>query len=237
MAIGGTTVLAVIPARGGSKGIPRKNLRQIQGKSLIAHAAAALESLDWIDHAVLTTDDEEIAAEGRRCGLDVPFLRPAHLARDESDAVSTWQHAWRTSESHYGMRFDVSVLVQPTTPTRTSEDIELTVRELIAKKADAVATVNRLPGHYTPEKILRIDDSGHLRPYLSHGLSCTSRQMAPSYYYRNGIAYAVTRAHLLDHGQLMEGNCVPLLIEHDIANIDDPIELDWAEFLLNRHSL
>ena len=195
-----------------------------------------LEPLEWIDHTVLSTDDDEIAAEGRRCGLDVPFMRPAELARDESGAVGMWQHAWQASESHYGMRFDISVLVQPTTPTRTPADIEHTVRRLVEENADSVATVNRLPGHFTPEKILRIDDTGLLQPYLAEGLSYTSRQMAPAYYYRNGIAYAVTRTHLLEHGRLMEGNCLPLVIEHDIANIDDPVELDWAEFLLERNN-
>ncbi|WP_455234003.1 acylneuraminate cytidylyltransferase family protein [Thiogranum longum] len=236
MAISGKTVLAVVPARGGSKGIPRKNLCKVNGKTLIAHAAAVIEPLDWVDHAILSTDDQEIADEGRRCGLEVPFIRPAEHSHDAADAIGMWQHAWIASEEHFRMRFDISVLVQPTTPTRSPQDIDRAVRTLVENHADSVATVSLVPGHFTPEKILRVGDNGFLQPYLPDGLKYSSRQMIPSYYYRNGIAYAVTREHLVDNGKLMEGECLPVVIEGDIANIDDPIDLAWADFLLSRLS-
>ena len=118
MAWQGRKVLAVVPARGGSKGIPRKNLCKVGGMSLIAHAARTARALDWIDRAVLSTDDEEMADEGRRHGLEVPFLRPAELASDTASGVDVWRHAWLESERHYGCRFDLSVLLQPTTPLR-----------------------------------------------------------------------------------------------------------------------
>ena len=95
------SVLAVVPARGGSKGIPRKNLAQIGGKSLVAHAAGLVAELDWLDGAVLSTDDHEIAEEGVRHGLSVPFLRPPDLATDTARGVDTWRHAWLASEAFY----------------------------------------------------------------------------------------------------------------------------------------
>lgn len=111
------TVLAVVPARGGSKGIPRKNLRTIGGRSLVAHA-------DWIDAAVFSTDDAEIAEEGRHNGLKVSFMRPPRLAHDRAGSIAVWRHAWLASESHFGARFDLSVLLEPTSPMRRPEDVE-----------------------------------------------------------------------------------------------------------------
>jgi CMP-N,N'-diacetyllegionaminic acid synthase len=234
VAILGKTVLAVVPARGGSKGIKDKNLRVVAGRSLVAHAAASLAGLEWIDRAVLSTDDPRIAEEGLRCGLEVPFMRPAELATDLADAIDMWRHAWLASEAYYGIQFDVSVLIQPTTPTRLPEDIEAAARLLITSHAKAVASVSRTPGHYTPEKTLRIDEEGRLHPYLKDGLKYVARQMIPTYYYRNGLVYAVTRTSLIDERNLMEHECLPLVIERDIANIDEPIDLEWAEFLMTR---
>ena len=95
-------VLAVSPARGGSKGIPDKNLRKVGGRSLIEHSARTAAALSWIDRTVLSTDDEKIAEAGRSCGLEVPFLRPAEFAGDLSPTVEAWRHAWLASEEHYG---------------------------------------------------------------------------------------------------------------------------------------
>ena len=102
MSYKGNSILAVIPARGGSKGIPRKNLSRLAGTTLVGHAARAAAALEWIDRAVLSTDDDEIAAEGRYSGLEVPFLRPPELAADMAGSIEMWQHAWRASEAFFG---------------------------------------------------------------------------------------------------------------------------------------
>jgi CMP-N-acetylneuraminic acid synthetase len=116
MAMNGLSVLAVVPARGGSKGIPRKNLERVAGYSLVARAAMVARQLPWLDAAVLSTDDEEIAEEGRRYGISVPILRPADLASDTATGVAAWRHAWLASERHFDRQFDCSVLLQPTSP-------------------------------------------------------------------------------------------------------------------------
>ena len=144
------SVLAVVPARGGSKGVPDKNLRKVGGLSLIEHSARTAAALSWIDHTVLSTDDEKIAEEGRSCGLEVPFLRPAEFASDISPMVDAWSHAWLASEEHYGCRFDISLLLQPTTPLRHAEDVERTVRAMVEGGHRAAATVSRVPCHYAP---------------------------------------------------------------------------------------
>jgi CMP-N-acetylneuraminic acid synthetase len=234
--IAGRRVLAVVPARGGSKGIPRKNLRVLAGESLVARAGRIARAAKSVDRAVLSTDDAEIAEEGRRAGLAVPFLRPAELATDRATAIDTWRHAWLASEEHFGERFDLSVLLEPTSPLRRAEDVEAALAKLVESGARAVATVSRTPGHFTPERSLRIEESGRLAPYLADGLRHTARQTIPPYYHRNGLAYAVTRESLVDEGNLMQRDCVALVIERDVVNVDEPIDLEFAAFLLDRES-
>jgi CMP-N-acetylneuraminic acid synthetase len=228
------SVLAVIPARGGSKGIPNKNLRKVGGRSLVEHAAGTAAALSWIDRAVLSTDDEKIAEEGRSCGLEVPFMRPAELAGDLSPAVEAWRHAWLASEEHYGCRFDISLLLQPTTPLRRADDVERTVRTMVEGGHRAAAAVSRLPGHYTPEKIVKLDDKGCLSLYSEKNATITSRQAFPTYYFRNGVCYSATRDAVVRDREIAKRDCVGVLIDEPVANIDDPIELEWAEFLAQR---
>jgi CMP-N-acetylneuraminic acid synthetase len=228
------SVLAVIPARGGSKGIPNKNLRKVGGRSLIEHAARTAAALSWIDRAVLSTDDEKIAEEGRSCGLEVPFMRPAELAGDLSPAVEAWRHGWLASEEHYSCHFDISLLLQPTTPLRSSDDVERTVRTMIEGGHRAAAAVSRVPGHYTPEKIVKLDERGCLSLYSEKSAGITSRQAFPTYYCRNGVCYSATRDAVVRDRDIAERDCVGVLIDEPIANIDDPIELEWAEFLAQR---
>jgi len=227
-------VLAVVPARGGSKGIPRKNLRTLRGVSLVARALQTAQAAACVDHVVLSTDDEKIAEEARRIGIEVPFLRPAELAGDRATAIDTWRHAWLETERRLDERFDLSVLLEPTSPLRRAEDVDAALRLLVESGARSVASVSRTPGHYTPEKTLRIDSQGHVVPHVPDALKHTSRQTIPAYYHRNGAVYAVTRQALVDEGSLMERDCLPLVIERDLVNIDDPIDLEFAEFLLAR---
>lgn len=226
----GQGVLALVPARAGSKGIPGKNLCEVGGLSLIGHAARVLAPLAWIDARVLSTDAEAIAEEGRRHGLDTPFLRPAELAGDTADSISMWRHAWLASEDHYGRRFDLSVLVQPTTPLRRPDDIERCLRCLVAGGHRAAATISRVPGHFTPEKILTLDERDCVRPYLETG-GVSRRQDSPAYYYRNGACYAVTRETLVERRQLTEFDCAGVLMEGFVINIDEPYELTLADLL------
>jgi CMP-N,N'-diacetyllegionaminic acid synthase len=234
MALKGQSVLAVVPARGGSKGIPRKNLCQVGGMSLIAHAARTAGALDWIDRAVLSTDDEEMAEEGRRHGLEVPFRRPAELATDTASGVDVWCHAWRESERHYGCRFDLSVLLQPTTPLRRPEEVERTVRALVDGGHRAAATVGRVPPDFTPHRCLRLEPGGRLSFYHPEGARITRRQDFEPLYFRDGTCYAVTRETLLHDGHIIEDDCVGVVTDRYVVNIDEPFELELAEFVYQR---
>lgn len=234
MSLDGLAILAVVPARGGSKSIPRKNLAAIMGKSLIAHAAEVIRMLPWIDRAVLSTDDDEIADEGRRAGLLVPFMRPSELASDTATSVDMWRHAWLASEQAFRTRFDLSVLLEPTSPLRRPEDVQATVRALLEGDHAAAATVSRTPAHFTPHKTLTIDDAGRIGFYLPTGARHSLRQTIPPYYHRNGICYAVQRETIVDKGMILESDCQAVIITRPVVNIDDPLDLELAEFLTER---
>lgn len=234
MARNNRNVLAVVPARGGSKSIPRKNLKHVGGMSLVARAAMVIQSLNWIDAAIISTDDEEIAEEARNHGLEVPFMRPPELSGDTATSVDMWVHAWKSCEQHYGKRFDLSILLEPTSPLRRAEDIELTIRTLLEGGHRAAATVSPTPAHYSPHKTLTVDNDGTIGFYLQDGQAYSLRQAIPQYYHRNGICYAVTRQTLLEDGHILEDDCAAVVIERPIVNIDEAFELELAEWLLSR---
>lgn len=234
MAYNELSVLAVIPARGGSKSIPRKNLCKIDGISLVGRAARIAVSIPWIDKAIISTDDQEIADEGMRYGLEVPFLRPVELAADLSNSIDMWKHAWLTSEEHYSMRFDISILMEPTSPLRRIEDIEKTVSALLDGDNQAAATISPAPAHFTPHKCLTLDNNGYIGFYLKDGAKFSIRQKIPSYYFRNGVCYAVKRETIVDKGQILDENCMAVVIDRPLVNIDEPFDLELAEFLFHK---
>ncbi len=236
MTIRGRSVFALVPARGGSKSIPRKNLCTVGSMSLVARAARVATSLPWLDYALLSTDDEEIAEEGRRHGLDVPFLRPPELSTDGSASVDTWRHAWLESEQRQGRRFEVSILLEPTSPLRQAEEVERTVQALLDGKHRAAVTVSPAPAHFTPHKCLTVSDAGIVGFYHPHGARYSIRQKVPRYYFRNGICYAARRETVIDRGQILEDDCLAVVIDRPIVNIDEPFDLELAQFLLERES-
>lgn len=235
MALHGQTILAVVPARGGSKAIPRKNLCHVGGKSLVGRAGDVAASLPWIDARVLSTDDREIAEEGRAHGLDVPFMRPDELSGDLANSIDMWRHAWLEAERHYGMRFDVSVLLEPTSPLRRAQDITDTVELLLGGDYKSAATVSPAPAHFTPHKCLTVND-GMIGFYHDAGAKHSIRQTIPTYYFRNGICYAVFRETLVDDGKILGDRSAAQIIDRHIVNIDDAFDLELAEFLFEREA-
>ncbi len=233
MAWNGSRVLAVVPARGGSKGIPGKNLREVGGRSLVARCGDLCLALPWLDRAVLSTDDDAIAAAGIAAGLDVPFRRPPELAGDGALSVDMWRHAWLQCERIDG-RYDLSILLEPTSPLRQPADIEATVSALVDSHAAAAATVSVVPGHYTPHKTLVVDAQGRVGFFLADGARHTLRQSIPRFHHRNGICYAVRRDTLIERRHIIEEDCVAVVIDRPVINIDEPLDLELAEFLLAR---
>ena len=219
-------VLALVPARGGSKGIPDKNLRLLAGRMLLEYAAETAAASGVVDRSVLSTDSERIAAEGRRAGLEVPFLRPAALARDDTPMLPVIEHALDALE-HDGWAAEVVLLLQPTSPLRRPEHIRAAVQQLRDSGADSVVTVVELPKHFSPDYVMRVDD-GRLVPFLSEGGRVTRRQDARPAFVRDGTVYAFWSRTVRETHSIYGRDCRPLVLSaRDSMTIDTPD--DWNE--------
>lgn len=235
MAFRGFSVLAVVPARGGSKGIAGKNMRKIRGLSLVARAARAIAETSFVDRAVCSTDDPGIADEAGRHALAVPELRPAMLATDEAKSIDVWRHVWLDTERRDGRSYDLSVLIEPTSPLRRAADIEATLAAMLDADARAAATVSPMPAHYTPHKTLTVGPGGRIGFYLEGGARFARRQDIPAYYHRNGVCYAARRDTVVRHGTIIE-DCIAVVLERPLVNIDEPLDLEIAEMLAAREA-
>ena len=231
--IKGNRVLAVVPARSGSKGIAHKNMRPLRGKSLIAHAGNCLSSLRWMDRKILSTDSEVYAEEGKRHGLEVPFLRPDELSSDRSPAMDMMAHALEQCEAFYEERYDLLAVVEPTSPFRRPSDIEFACLGLIRGNYDSAVCVSPADTKSHPLKMLAVE-SDRLRHYDPAAQNITARQQLDTLYVRNGACYLVTRDAFLKHRRFITDNTFACIIDRRMVNIDEPIDLEWAEFLLAR---
>jgi CMP-N-acetylneuraminic acid synthetase len=230
----GKRVLAIVPARSGSKGIPNKNLSLLKGVSLIGRAGMVLEEASFVDATVLSTDSPEYAREGRKFGLQSWFLRPESLSGDTAGAVETCQHALRESEEHYHTSFEVILIVEPTSPLRSARDLERVAHLLVESGADSAISVSPLSAKAHPRKIL-VSKGGHLDFFHPGGAEVKGRQaLSVDYFWRNGVCYALTRECLMVKEAIFTSHTVADVITRPIVNIDDPIELLWAEFLLDQ---
>jgi CMP-N,N'-diacetyllegionaminic acid synthase len=227
-------VLGLIPARGGSKGVPRKNIKLLHGKPLLWYTAQAALGARRLGRVILTTDDEEIAAIGRECGLEVPFLRPAELAQDNTPTLPVAQHAVRMLEEA-GDRFDALCLLQPTNPLRRPEDIDACIELLESSDADAVATILPVPAEYNPHWVFFQEESGLLRLSTGEDAPIPRRQSLPPAFHREGSVYVVRRDILMKgnsfYGRRFKGY---LLDPAQSANIDTPEDWQRAETLLSK---
>jgi len=224
-------VLGIVPARGGSKGVPGKNVRPLAGHTLLEYTARAARESGVLDRVILSTDAPAIADAGRLAGLEVPFMRPAALAADDTPMLPVVQHAL-DALARGGWSPDIVVLLQPTSPLRQAAHIRDAVTTLRETKSDSVVTVVEVPRHLSPDYVMRIDE-GRLQPFLPEGARLTRRQDARRAYSRDGTVYAFWRATIEKHGGIYGDDCRPLLIEpHESLSIDSPADWDAAERLL-----
>ena len=219
-------VLGLLPARGGSKGIPRKNIRPLAGTPLLAYTAAAAHAATRLARVVLSTEDAEIAALGRACGLDVPFLRPADLAQDTTPTLPVVQHALRHLAAA-GDHYDAVCLLQPTHPLRTAATIDGCIGLLLTSAADSVVTVLPVPAEYHPHWVYFAAADGTLR--LSNGALTPPprRQDLPPAFHREGSVYVTRTAVVLDGDSLYGARTLGYsVVGLPSVNLDTPD--DWA---------
>jgi len=224
-------LLAVVPARGGSKGIPLKNIQLLAGKPLITYTSELLRQLPEVDRSVVSTDNDEIANTAVQSGLDAPFRRPLELS---GDRVADWDvlaHALQTMEEEDHCIYDVILMLQPTCPLRKLAHVRQTFQKLIDGGYDAVWTLSPTDSKAHPLKQLVLN--GDLMDYYdSHGAEIIARQQLTPVYHRNGAAYAITRSCLLDQGSIKGECCSAVVIEEPLANIDSQQDMRMAEMLL-----
>jgi CMP-N,N'-diacetyllegionaminic acid synthase len=224
-------VLGIVPARAGSKGVPDKNIRMLAGHPLIEYTARAARDSGVLDRVLLTTDSQAIADAGRSAGLEVPFLRPAALAGDDTPMLAVVQHAIRAVEDE-GWPVEVVVLLQPTSPLRRPEHIRSALSVLRETNADSVVTVVELPRHLSPDYVMQIDE-GVLKPFLPEGARITRRQDARPAYSRDGTVYVCWRRTIERFDNIYGHDCRPLIVDAaDSLSIDSMADWDAAERIL-----
>lgn len=224
--------LGVIPARGGSKGLPRKNIRMLAGKPLLAYTAEAALAARRLSRVVLTTDDEGIAEVGRQWGVEVPFLRPAELAEDDTPTLPVVQHAVRWLEQR-GETFDSVCLLQPTNPLRRAEHIDACIELLESSGADAVVTVLPVPAEHNPHWVYFRNPEGILKLSTGEPVPIGRRQDLPPAFHREGSVYVTRRRVLIEQNSLYGERLVGFPMDPaESVNIDSPADLDRAERLL-----
>jgi N-acylneuraminate cytidylyltransferase len=230
-----TETLALIPARGGSKSIPRKNIRPFAGHPLIAYSIAAGLAAEVVTRVVVSTDDEDIAAISRRYGAETPFLRPAELSQDHTPDLPVFQHALEWLDEHEGYQPEIVVQLRPTSPFRRVAHIEQAVYRLLERpEADSVRTM--CVPFQNPFKMWRIGSEGFAQPLLGAEYPepyNMPRQLLPEVFWQTGYVDAAWADTILQNGSMTGERILPLIIDpSEWIDIDSPDDWRRAERLL-----
>ena len=226
--IGEKSVLAIIPARGGSKGVPRKNIRNVAGKPLIAWTIEEAKKSKYIDKLILSSDDAEIIAVAREWGCDAPFVRPAELSQDSTPGIEPVIHALRIFPE-----YDYVVLLQPTSPMRTVEDIDGCIELCVSKQVTACVSVTE--PDKSPYWMYTVDSSDKLRKLIDVDSIYTHRQHLPEVYVLNGAVYVMKTMELnMYRSFLIDGTIAYVMAKESSIDIDSEYDVALAEILLSR---
>ncbi len=228
-------VLALITARGGSKGIPRKNLALVGGKPLLAWTIEAARRSSRVDRVVLSTDDADIAAAGRQFGAEVPFLRPKSLATDTAGSLGVALHVldWAARES--GGEPEYLLILQPTSPLRASEDIDGAIELALERRAPAVLGVRETVSPTHPYDSWKLGPAGEIEAFIKVDAKPTRRQDYPPAYVTNGALYLIRPAALRETGSFQPPGTLAFLMPAERSiDIDTPLDLQIADFLLRQ---
>lgn len=227
-------VVGMVFARGGSKGLPGKNLRKIGDESLVAHAVRAGLVCPRIDRVIVSTDDDEIAEAARQAGAEVPFRRPHRLARDDSPEWLAWRHALEFLDQEEGVQPELMVSLPPTAPLRSVEDVGRCVDQALNARPDAVITVT--PAHRHPAfNMVHVDDERRATLVSPPEEPLYNRQEASPVYDITTVAYAVRPSFVFAADHLFAGVVHAVEVPRERAvDIDDELDLEFARFLWRR---
>lgn len=225
--IAGKSVLAIIPARGGSKGVPRKNIRNVGGKPLIAWTIEEAKKSKFIDRLILSTEDEEIASIAKKCGCEVPFMRPEELAEDHTPGIEPIIHAIHTLPEKY----DMVVLLQPTSPLRIKEDIDGCIARCVQGSTRSCVTVTE--SDKSPYWMYELDNNGQMTAVIPSDTMIVRRQDLPKAYVLNGAVYSANKDWLLEKRTFLTNETVayPMPKERSL-DIDTEFDIKIFEFIV-----
>lgn len=226
----GKKILAVIPARGGSKGIPRKNIKELGGKPLIAWTIECAKKSKYLDRIIVSTDDEEIARIAKEWGADVPFMRPAELAQDDTPGIAPILHAAEFLKGEYTH----IVVLQVTSPFRSANDVDETIKKCIDNVADTCVSVTKAEA--SPFWMYTLDEGEKLKPLLKVDEEFYyQRQKLPVVYQLNGAVYVVTSEYLLREKKMISNDTLGYVMVDDRSlDIDKMSDFLLAEKILEQ---
>lgn len=226
-------ILGIIPARGGSKSVPQKNIRLLAGKPLMAYTIETAQKCNMLNRTIVSTDNDEIAEVAKKYGGDVPFMRPNNLSLDNTPMVPVIQHAVYFIEKKENFHVDVVVLLDPTSPFRRVEDIEACIQKLERKNADSVVTVCEV--EHNPYFVMMELNDDKLVPLIKCDKVITRRQDAPEVYRLNAAVYAVKRDVLMNKNKVITDNTIAVIMSQELStHIDHEIDFEFAEYLMKK---
>lgn len=224
-------ILAIIPARGGSKGLPRKNIKKLKGIPLIAYTINAARECEYVDRVVVSTDDEEIADVSRRFGADVPCLRPSELAEDTTPTIDAILHMINYLKENEGYSAEYILLLQCTSPLRNSNHIREGISKLMNSDAEALISVCEAEVNPYWTKVF---DGDKLKSFIDNGVSINRRQDLPDVYRLNGAMYLIKTDVLIRKRTFQPENLIGYIMDHK-SSVDIDTELDFkiAEVIMS----
>ena len=224
-------ILAVIPARGGSKGVSRKNIRAVGGVPIVCQAGLCAREVPEIDRIVVSTDDDEIARVAGEYEIEAPFRRPPEISGDRASDWDVLSHALAAMEEIDGIQYGAIVLLQPTAPLRRADDVSGAIQQLFDGRHDAVWTVTETDMKYHPVKQMSVRD-GMISYVMAAGESIPARQELEPVYHVNGVAYALTRECVFEQKNRLGRNTGAHVIDGPSVSIDTVEDFDTVEEIL-----
>lgn len=229
------TILAIIPARGRSKRIHKKNLKKIEGKSLIEISISSAKQSKYIDRIIISTDSIEIANTSEKCKACVPFLRPKSIAQDSSTSEQVIKHALKWLREHENIEYDFFILLQPTSPLRTAMDIDSAL-EKMNKKKESETLVSIAKTNISPYLTQTINKNGYLEPFIKRErkLLYGSQNHSAGYFPNGAIYIGKTKIFLKSNQLWTKKTTYYLMSQESSVDIDTASDLKLAEFLLRQ---
>ena len=229
-------ILAIIPARGGSKGIKRKNIKLLGGKPLLAYSALAALRSKFISKTILSTDDNEIANIGRDLGLEVPFMRSKLIAKDETPSLIVFKDVLNNLRKLLNYIPDIVIILQPTSPFRSEKHIDEAIDMFLSHDADSLVSVSEVPHNFSPHSVMRYVNNIYIKDYIHTNEYNNQRQKKQKFFARNGAAIYITTPDCILKKNSLFGNKIIGFKMSKLHSLDIDDKEDWiiAEALNSR---